>query len=199
MAIIFQLIVFLFSAVIHEVAHGYAALFLGDDTAKRMGRLTLNPIKHLDLFGSIIMPLLLYLGSAGSFIFGWAKPVPYNPYNLKHPAKDSALLALAGPGANLFLALLFGLTIRFGSSLLPLNILQALSTIVIINLALALFNLIPIPPLDGSKVLFYFLRNPNLEQTLTRNSWMFLIFIFLLGSKLIAAPLTFLFRLITGL
>ena len=102
--LVFQLIILLFSVIIHEVFHGLAALYFGDDTAEKMGRLTLNPIKHLDPIGSVLLPLILVIMNSG-FVFGWAKPVPYNPLKLKNPRRDTALLALSGPLANFSLAL----------------------------------------------------------------------------------------------
>jgi Zn-dependent protease len=156
--LIFSLVILIMSVVIHEVAHGYAASMLGDKTAAYEGRLTLNPLKHLDPIGSVLIPLILVLTRAG-FIFGWAKPVPYNPYNLKNQRWGEALVAIAGPLTNIVIAIIFGLLIRFGAG--PFNLsmpfLQLLSTIVLINITLALFNMVPIPPLDGSKVLFAFL------------------------------------------
>ena len=106
---IFQILILIFSVVVHEVSHGYAALALGDKTAQDAGRLTLNPLKHLDPFGSIILPSLSYM--LGGFIFGWAKPVPYNPYNLKNRKWGPAIVALAGPFANVSLAVVFGLIV----------------------------------------------------------------------------------------
>jgi len=159
--LIFQLIVLIFSVMVHEIAHGAAALTLGDETAKRAGRLTLNPLKHLDPFGSVILPLLLALpvffgGSA--VIFGWAKPVPYNPQNLKNPKLGGGLIAAAGPISNLFLAAIFGGFLRLAPTLgLGAPLADLLSVIVILNIVLAIFNLVPIPPLDGSKILAMFL------------------------------------------
>ena len=126
-----------------------------------MGRLTLNPLAHLDPFGSIILPLCLYFLTGGSLVFGWAKPVPFNPLKLKNPRRDSALLAFGGPLANLSVALIFGLIIRLFVVLGYPAIIPFFSLIVEINLVLAIFNLIPIPPLDGSKILFYFF--PSIE------------------------------------
>lgn len=149
--IIFSIIVLVVSVVLHEVAHGYMANYLGDPTARLAGRLTLNPISHVDPIGSIILPGILAITHA-PFLIGYAKPVPYNPYNLSGKY-DEALVAGAGPGTNILLALLFGLLIRFGGVSMTESMLTACATIVYINLLLAVFNLIPIPPLDGSKVL----------------------------------------------
>ncbi len=148
--IIFVIGVIMFSVIIHEVMHGVAADSLGDPTARYAGRLTLNPIPHLDLFGSIILPILCAL-TPGGFLFGWAKPVPYNPYNLfRAPRWGEAIVAAAGPASNLVLALLGGLLIRL--QLFP-DIASILMYIVAINVSLTVLNLIPIPPLDGSKIL----------------------------------------------
>ena len=148
---LFVLVVVMFSAVIHEVMHGYAADKLGDPTARYAGRLTLNPIPHLDLFGSVILPLLLTLSGSPLF-FGWAKPVPYNPYNLiKAPYWGEAIVAFAGPLSNFALALVAALLIRIG--IFPLELAGVIFTIVVVNVMLGFFNLIPIPPLDGSKIL----------------------------------------------
>jgi Zn-dependent protease len=140
------------SVVVHEVSHGYAALFLGDKTAEYEGRLTLNPIKHIDLWGSIIFPAISFF--LGGFLFGWAKPVPFNPDNLRNKKWGEAIVAGAGPLSNILIALVFGLAIRFfvpiGSGALS----DILVVVVITNLTLAFFNLMPIPPLDGSKILW---------------------------------------------
>ena len=116
---VFQLIVLVFSVILHEVSHGFVAEWLGDPTARLAGRLTLNPIKHIDLFGSIILPLLLVI-SGSSIVFGWAKPVPYNPYNLKRPERDGALIAAAGPLSNLTTAVIFAVIFRvLGGAVTP--------------------------------------------------------------------------------
>ncbi len=151
---IFIIIILILSVVIHEVSHGYAAQMLGDPTARLSGRLTLNPIKHLDPLGSIIIPVFLILTQA-NFLIGWAKPVPYNPYNLRNGKWGEAFVAGAGPLVNIFIAIVFGLIIRFGIEFeaLSTDFVELASYVVFINILLAIFNMLPIPPLDGSKVL----------------------------------------------
>lgn len=186
---IFGLAVLIISVVLHEVAHGYVAESLGDPTARLAGRLTLNPIKHLDPFGSVILPLLLSLSGTG-VVFGWAKPVPYNPYNLRAGRWGPALVALAGPASNLALVVVFALLFR----LLPLApaMAELIALIVLVNLSLAFFNLVPIPPLDGSKILFAILplRWRGLENWLNHYSLVLLLF-FLLFLWDVLAPLVF--------
>ena len=197
------------SIVIHEVAHGYSAYLLGDDTARLNGRLTLNPIKHLDPFGSIILPLLLFISTKGTFLIGWARPVPYNPLNLRKGKWGNVIVSVAGIFANLMIAIIFGLLIRFapvfGLPILdPMSIspFYKISTIIVmLNLVLALFNIIPIPPLDGSKILFSFLpaRFRYIENFLER--WgMFLLLFFIIFLWGYVFPLVYtVFSLITGL
>ena len=153
---IFSLIVLLFSVIIHELAHGYVAYSLGDPTAKYEGRLTLNPLKHLDPFGSVILPLLLLLATGGQGpIFGWAKPVPINPYNFKDQKWGALKVAISGPATNFGIAIIFGLFIRFLSFPEIAPLIQLLGIIVFYNFLWGIFNLIPIPPLDGSWILFH--------------------------------------------
>lgn len=144
MEIIIIFLILLYSIIFHEIAHGYVAYKLGDLTAKYEGRLSLNPLVHLDIFGTIILPLITLFTTG--FIFGYAKPVPYNPYNLKNFKRDSIFIALAGPLTNIILVLFF-------SILYKIFFLDIFIYAVRINLILAIFNLLPIPPLDGSKLL----------------------------------------------
>jgi Zn-dependent protease len=160
---VYQVIVLIFLIIIHEVSHGLMAYRLGDNTAKEMGRLTLNPIKHLEFFGSFLVPLL-FIATGSSFILGWAKPVPFNPYNLKDPKRDGALIALAGPVSNFLIAIIFGLVVRFmavfmsaASSPILINIYGLLNMVIFVSVLLAFFNLIPIPPFDGSRIVLAFL------------------------------------------
>ena len=152
-----SVVLVMFSVVLHEIAHGWAAYRLGDPTAKRAGRLTLNPLAHLDLFGSVIMPLMLAV--VGGPVFAFAKPVPYNPNNLRHPVRDEVLVALAGPACNLLQALVGALLFRVlfnawqGSVDAMYYVLSGLTSYVYVNLTLMFFNLIPLPPLDGSAII----------------------------------------------
>ena len=147
---IFVIVIVILSAIVHEVMHGVAADSLGDHTARYAGRLTLNPLVHLDPFGSVILPAMLALSGSPIF-FGYAKPVPYNPYNLRPGRFSEAIVAIAGPLSNAAIALFFGLIIRLG--FLPAGVNAVLFLVVVVNVMLGLFNMIPIPPLDGSKVL----------------------------------------------
>ena len=145
------------------MAHGYAALLLGDPTAKNEGRLTFNLLPHIDPLGTIIVPAILLLTNAG-ILFGWAKPVPYNPYNLKGKYSE-AIVAAAGSAVNILIAVVFGLLYRFGIGILPEPILSLSAGIMYINLFLGLFNLIPIPPLDGSRIVLSLLPGACAHET----------------------------------
>ena len=196
---IFEIIVLVFSAIIHEYMHGFVADKLGDPTARQMGRLTLNPLPHIDLFGSIIVPLLMILGNFG-FVFGWAKPVPVNPYNLRDQKYGWAKVAIAGPAGNLVLALMFGIFLRFFSAF-NANLTSFLIVIVWVNLILMIFNLVPIPPLDGSRVLAAFLPAKVQAAYFSLEKYgLFLVLLFMMfGYNFIYPVVYFLFRLITGL
>ena len=199
---IFSFVILIFSIVIHEFAHGWMANSLGDPTAKFMGRLTLNPIAHIDLVGSVILPLFLLL-SGSSYMFGWAKPVPYNPYNLRDKKKGELLVAVAGPVSNLMIALIFGIIIRMlllQGYAIDNNIIIMFGIIVLYNVLLAVFNLVPIPPLDGSKVLFHFLpySMQNIREVLEKNGMIFIILFIVFGFQFIIPIILVLFVFMTG-
>lgn len=197
---IFFIVILIMSVVIHEVSHGYVAEYFGDDTARRAGRLTLNPLKHLDIFGSVLLPIILIV-IRSPFLFGWAKPVPYNPYNLSNRKWGTFWVSAAGILSNIFLAVFFGMILRFTVEGGISQSAYIISVIVLINLGLALFNLIPIPPLDGSKILFSLLPESAYPAfaTLERYSLaILLLFIFFLADY-IYPVLTFFYKLITGL
>lgn len=219
---IISIIILIFSAVVHEVAHGWMAKRLGDDTAEQAGRLTLNPIKHLDPIGSVVLPVLLVVTGARFFV-AWAKPVPYNPYNLRDKKFGELKVALAGPASNLIIAFIFGLFVRIvtstqginfallqgdvnsllgltqGSLLVSLTLVAIL--IVYINIFLAIFNLIPIPPLDGSKILYAFLPARGRETLMRFEQYSFIILLLLLFSgvlRFVIYIVEFIFRLLVG-
>jgi len=147
-----MIVALIISVIIHEMAHGYAANWLGDPTARLAGRLSANPLVHIDPLMSVILPALLVL-SGSPILFGAAKPVPYNPYNLTNQKWGEAIVAFAGPAANIVIAVVFSLLIRFAEVLSLNEVFVALSVgIIVLNIFLAFFNLIPIPPLDGSKI-----------------------------------------------
>ncbi len=149
MSAILSLIILIFSVVLHEVAHGYTAKWQGDETASMLGRLSPNPLRHIDMFGSVVLPALTYM--LGGFVLGWAKPVPIEPRNFRNQRWGEGLVAIAGPATNILLAIIFSFLIRNFS--LNQASLYVASSVVLINIVLAIFNLIPIPPLDGSRVL----------------------------------------------
>lgn len=196
-SLIFELVILIFSVVVHEVSHGYAATALGDPTAKLSGRLTFNPLAHLDPFGSVLLPGMLYL--IGAPMIGYAKPVPYNPYQLRAGKWGPALVALAGPASNFLLAMIFGLLLRFGvwSDVSTVNF---VATLVFINITLGIFNLVPIAPLDGSKLFFALLpyRYHWIEEWMERYSLVLVLFFILFGWQLVDFLVPLLFRLIVG-
>jgi Zn-dependent protease len=151
-----SLAAYLFSLSVHESAHAYTALKLGDATGAALGRISLNPIRHIDPFGTVLLPLVLWFGSHGQFMFGYAKPVPYNPYRLKNPPLGSAAISAAGPLSNLLLAFASAVVLKVaaGAGVFTDSIGWKLFVSMIwLNLALAFFNLLPIPPLDGGGIL----------------------------------------------
>ncbi|MEI6494750.1 MAG: site-2 protease family protein [bacterium] len=197
--LIFQIAILIMSVVIHEVSHGYVAYSLGDPTAKLAGRLTLNPLKHLDPFGSFILPLLMTL--AGLPAFGWARPVPYNPYNLKAGNWGPALVAIAGPGSNILVAVILSFLLRYGGVLgLSQAFFQLTGIAILINIFLALFNLIPLPPLDGSKILYALLpyRWRWIEEALERYSLIIIIIVVYGLARFLEPIAIYFFKLLTG-
>ena len=197
--------------ILHEVSHGYVAYLLGDSTAKDRGRLTLNPLKHIDPFGTLLLPVLLLLASGGRAAFGYAKPVPINPYNFRGDRRWGMLLTgAAGPATNLMLAIIVGLVLRLTAPLIPTTgaasiLFEVLAIFTLINLVLMAFNLIPLPPLDGSRVVQYFLPQGALRiyDQIERYGFivLFAVLYFLPGVlsgylNVTAYPL---FRLITGI
>jgi Zn-dependent protease len=200
--VVYQVIVLVFSVIIHEISHGFVAEELGDDTARRAGRLTLNPIPHIDPFGSILLPLILSL-FPGGIVLGWAKPVPFNPLHFKNMRRGSMFVALAGPVSNLLLAGIFALITRgivFFGFLDLLFIIPFLKVIIVLNIVLAVFNLVPIPPLDGSKVLFYFLprRMERIQMLFEQYGFFILILFIVFGVDFIHPIIEALYRFFVG-
>ena len=197
------LFIFLYSVILHEIFHGLAAEVLGDPTPRLSGRISLNPIVHLDPLGSIIIPLFLLI-SGSNIVFGWAKPVPINYFNLKDKKYGMAKVALAGPAANFILALIFGLILRFipfSNSQFSQNLSLIFSQICWVNLLLAFFNLVPIPPLDGSHILFTFLsfKYQNIKIFLIRYQIFILLFFIVFCFPFLGILVRFVFRLITNI
>ena len=201
---------FLFALCFHEFAHGWVARRLGDPTAEMMGRLTLNPVSHMDILGTVVFPLMAIIGSSPLF-FGWAKPVPVMERNLKNPKKDMFWIALAGPASNIFLAVV-GAFLLGARNYLPLTfehsqlLLEGLRLFIIINLFLAVFNLIPVHPLDGGKILARFLPYET-NRWLEENSGMISMGLFALilidgmgggTMRIISAPVYFLYNILEG-
>ena len=197
LALLFYFVVIIPSAIFHEYAHGWMADRLGDPTARYAGRLTLNPLAHIDKWGTLLMPVVLFLLTRGSFLFAYAKPVPYNPYNLRNQKTGPMFVAIAGPVANFLLAFIFGIAVQY----LPIsNFSLLLSIIVYANVLLGVFNLVPIPPLDGSKILYAVLPDSlsQVKETLERYGFvLLLVFIFFLFNW-ITPIIGYLYRLFTG-
>ncbi len=185
-----------FAITIHEVAHGWVAKKYGDNTASLLGRLTLNPLKHIDLFGTLIIPGLLLLSGTG-FIFGWAKPVPVDPRNFKNPRRDMAIVALAGPVSNMLMAVGWALTARLGvmigasTEAISLPLIYSGIAGISINLVLAMLNLLPIPPLDGSRILTGVLPNYWAWQYNRLERYGFIILLVLLYTKILGLILAY--------
>lgn len=200
MGILITFIILIFSAIVHEVAHGLMAEKLGDDTAREEGRITLNPIPHIDPYGTILVPLLIYIGTNGAFFFGSAKPVPVNFSNLKNPRVGMALVSFAGPLSNFLLAVLFVVPIKLGlaNEIAYPILIQA----ILINLVLGVFNLIPIPPMDGSKILISFAPEEWVDKILSFERYGFiliLLFLYFGWLQAIILPVFMLFDRIFGI
>ena len=219
--LVFTIAILILSVIAHEVSHGFVAYLLGDNTAKRAGRLSMNPFKHLDMTGSFIVPLMLVI-MRSPFVFGWAKPVPYNPYNLKNQKWGPAWVAISGPMSNFIIAGVFSLVALFlpidssakadislsaiggatvfGAGYAPAFLFFS-SMVIWINVFLGVFNLVPIPPLDGSKVLFSILpfRFNNIQIFLEKYGFFILLFFLLFFSQFLLPVIFFLFRLFLGI
>ncbi len=205
MKYVISVVVLLFSVIVHEVAHGFVAYKRGDSTAKLMGRLTLNPIYHIDIFGSIILPACLLL--VGAPAFGWAKPVPVNMYNLKNPKRDMIFVSLAGVTANFLLAVIAGaIMFLIRSSGAEVSVLYSIYIImqyvIVINIVLMIFNLIPVPPLDGSRVVLFLLPRDLAQKYAKIERYGFWIILILLMTnilwKIIGPAANFLIKFLSG-
>lgn len=195
--LVFYFLIIVPSAIIHEYAHGWMADRLGDPTARYAGRLTLDPRAHIDMWGTILMPLLLFFLSNGNFLFAYAKPVPYNPYNLKNHKWGPAMVALAGPMSNLLLAAVFAFLVR----LFPVSALAEFFYIITYaNVLLLVFNLVPIPPLDGSKILYAVLPDSarGVRFFLERYGFVILLFFVFFLFDLIAPVIDWVMRVLVG-
>jgi Zn-dependent protease len=182
LSVLITVFILVFSAILHEIAHGYVADRLGDPTARLMGRLTLNPKNHIDPVMSIFLPIMLYFASSGTFVFAAAKPVPVDPFNLKEGRKDLAIVSLAGPLTNIVIAIIASFLVKFSFIFGDFGqIIHVFFTVVVqMNLLLAIFNLLPIPPLDGSKIFSIFLPEKEANIYMSLGSIGFMILFFLL-------------------
>lgn len=211
MTLLFYFVIIVPSAIIHEYAHGWAAYMQGDSTAKYAGRLTLNPLVHIDRWGTILMPIVLYFLSGGSFMFAYAKPVPFNPYNLRDQKLGPALVAVAGPLSNFLVAAVFAVFVRLiaggvadglavSAGFLG-NLAGFFSLIVYANIMLAIFNLLPVPPLDGSHILYAILPAPladKLRDFFARYGFMILLVLIFFVFDLISPIINWLYQLFIG-
>jgi Zn-dependent protease len=200
-----MIVALVLSVVIHEMAHGYAANWLGDPTARLQGRLSANPLVHIDPLMSVILPGLLIM-TGSPFLFGAAKPVPYNPYNFTNQKWGEAIVAAAGPAANIFIALVFaGLIYASGVLMLSDTFMQLAVQIIFLNIFLAFFNLVPIPPLDGSKILPKLLpfslaiKYEGIRQNMERNVGMSFIIVIVAFMLFLGGPLAALTEMVTRL
>lgn len=183
----------LFAITVHEAAHGYAARHFGDNTAYALGRITLNPLKHIDPVGTILMPLMLYFATSGAFVFGYAKPVPVRFGNLRNPKRDMVWVALAGPGANLAQAFLWGLLMVLlqGLGVTELFFLKMCQGGILVNVVMFALNLFPLPPLDGGRILVGLLPYRQAEMVARIEPWGFFI---VMGLLLLGVVNTFWMR-----
>ncbi len=177
----------LFAITVHEAAHGYAARHFGDDTAYMLGRITLNPLKHIDPIGTILMPLMLYFATSGAFLFGYAKPVPVRFGNLHNPKRDMIWVALAGPGANLAQALMWGILLYMltGMGLTEPFFIKMCQGGMLVNVVMFVFNLFPLPPLDGGRILVGLLPYKQAELVSRIEPWGFFIVMALVVSGVV--------------
>ncbi len=202
LTILSQILGFTVALTVHEASHALVANKLGDPTAKYAGRLTLNPIKHIDLFGTVLLPLVL-IWTKAPFIFGWAKPVPVNPYNLKGKHGE-AWVSLAGPGANFAIAIIISLLLRFLPDQILAswtdNFLELMFFLVAINVTFGIFNLIPVPPLDGSKILMDFLPSSmnNFKDFLNKYGTILLMVFILFGGNLLFLAVALVLKILLG-
>jgi len=201
---VFTIAILVLSVILHEVAHGYAANWLGDKTAKMAGRLTLNPLPHIDPIGSVIIPALLVISNAG-FMFGWAKPVPYNPYNLRNQRWGEAFVAAAGVLTNLLIAVIFAVVFRVAEAQGADMFATLAALVCMVNLMLGMFNLIPIPPLDGFGILRGLaparmgMALRDFEEKVHRMGILSLVLVLFLFMYVLSTPFYYLVRFVAGL